>query len=617
MKTPHANQIEIFRVADGRLPTQPKKPWQSFSLVAMAGDLIGLFDFLCVLLIAPLAVSIYAGWPSPPVFSFDLGEAAAQAGLVVALLAPFVLYERQFGALASRGPGSVLVRSHLLRFLAFAVSIVLLGAASQSLVRFRADWVLVWFTAVLASTSATRWMVSRSVRGLLHQGVLTEVVAVVGAGAVADRLVHQLQQARPQRIELLGVFDDNTSGTRTGSNPLAGTITQLIELGKNRRIDWIVLTLPPTSQKRLQGLVQRLKALSVPIALCPQNVGLATSYRPISYVGDGMPVSLLSDRPLGRWDALIQGGDQLLPRWIVTLAMLPVVAVEALSHKVAAWLPVLPRQPAAPLTLAFDDHDLSSFTATAAGFGQARFAYAVTPNADHVIRLSEDAAFRALYASADFILLDSRFLAHVMRLSKGLQLPVCTGSDLTEKLLSEVISADDPVVLIGGTAQQARQLAQRYGLRGLAHFNPPMGFIRDPVAVQECLAFVEAHSPFRFCLLAVGAPQQEALAQQLKTRGVARGLALCIGASINFLTGEERRAPLWMQRSGMEWAYRLMQAPTRMASRYLVRGPRVFSLLLKARIVLRKTAAPIPAPRPSPIPERAPRRVPQSVVSRG
>ena len=163
----------------------------------------------------------------------------------------------------------------------------------------------------------------------------------------------------------------------------------------------------------------------------------------------------------------------------------------------------------------------------------------------------------------------------------------------------------------------ARQLAQRYGLRGLAHFNPPMGFIRDPVAVQECLAFVEAHSPFRFCLLAVGAPQQESLAQQLKARGVARGLALCIGASINFLTGEERRAPLWMQRSGMEWAYRLMQAPTRMASRYLVRGPRVFSLLLKARIVLRKTAAPIPVPSSSPIPAPAPRRVPQSVIVRG
>ena len=242
---------------------------------------------------------------------------------------------------------------------------------------------------------------------------------------------------------------------------------------------------------------------------------------------------------------------------------------------------------------------MAGFTDVAASFGQDRYGYVVTPNADHMIRLHEDASFRALYAAASYILLDSRFLAHVLRITKGLHLPVCTGSDLTAKLFSDVISPDDPLVLIGGSDEQARKLGERYGLRNLAHFNPPMGFIRDPEAVETCLRFIEAHSPFRFCLLAVGAPQQEAIAQQLKTRGIARGLALCIGASINFLTGDERRAPLWMQRSGMEWSYRLMQAPRRMAKRYLVRGPRVFALLHNAEIVLRKVATPVPQALPA------------------
>jgi exopolysaccharide biosynthesis WecB/TagA/CpsF family protein len=210
-----------------------------------------------------------------------------------------------------------------------------------------------------------------------------------------------------------------------------------------------------------------------------------------------------------------------------------------------------------------------------------------------LIRLHEDASFRALYAAANYVLLDSRFLSHVLRITKGIWLPVCTGSDLTAKLFSDVISPDDPLVLIGGSDEQARQLGERYGLRRLAHFNPPMGFIHDPEAVEACLRFIEAHSPFRFCLLAVGAPQQEALAQQLKARGIARGLALCIGASINFLTGDERRAPLWMQRCGMEWFFRLMQAPGRMAKRYLVRGPRVFGLLNGAEIVLRAASTPV------------------------
>jgi len=180
-----------------------------------------------------------------------------------------------------------------------------------------------------------------------------------------------------------------------------------------------------------------------------------------------------------------------------------------------------------------------------------------------------------------------------LRITKGIRLPVCTGSDLTARLFADVILPDDPLVLIGGSDEQARQLCERYGLRRLAHFNPQMGFIRDPEAVEACLRFIEAHSPFRFCLLAVGAPQQEAVAQQLKARGIARGLALCIGASINFLTGDERRAPLWMQHCGMECFFRLMQAPGRMAKRYLVRGPRVFALLNDAEIVLRKVPTPM------------------------
>lgn len=238
-----------------------------------------------------------------------------------------------------------------------------------------------------------------------------------------------------------------------------------------------------------------------------------------------------------------------------------------------------------------DDFDLGSFAGIASSFGQERYSYVVTPNADHLLRLHDDSSFRDLYADAEYVLLDSRFLSHLVRITKGKRLPVCTGSDLTERLFSQVITAEDSLVVIGGSDEQARDLARRYGLRHLAHYNPPMGFIHDPEAVETCLRFVEAHSPFRFCFLAVGAPQQEILARQLKTRGRARGLALCIGASINFLTGREQRAPRWMQRSGLEWLYRLLQAPQRMGRRYLVRGPRIFALLRHAEIRLRQPLA--------------------------
>jgi exopolysaccharide biosynthesis WecB/TagA/CpsF family protein len=226
-----------------------------------------------------------------------------------------------------------------------------------------------------------------------------------------------------------------------------------------------------------------------------------------------------------------------------------------------------------------DDYDVGGFLNVAAAFGMDRFGYVVTPNVDHLIRFHDEPAFRSLYADATYVLLDSRFLSYVFRIAKAIRVRVCTGSDLTAQLFARVIAPDDRIVLIGGGPEQARKLVEQYGLKALSHLNPPMGFIRDPVEVERCVKFVEACSPFKFCFLAVGAPQQELLAQTLKARGIAKGMALCIGASINFLTGVERRAPYWMQRTGVEWLYRLANDPGRLATRYLIRGPRVFSLV--------------------------------------
>jgi exopolysaccharide biosynthesis WecB/TagA/CpsF family protein len=240
-----------------------------------------------------------------------------------------------------------------------------------------------------------------------------------------------------------------------------------------------------------------------------------------------------------------------------------------------------------PLRCELDDYDLDGFLAVASTFGEDRFGYVVTPNVDHFIRFHDDTDFRHKYADASYVLLDSRFLSHIFRAVMGKRIPVCTGSDLTARLFSQVIAPKDSIVLIGGSAEQARLLAQTYGLQSLHHHNPPMGFIKNPEEVEACLRFAEAHSPFRFCFIAVGAPQQEALAQLLKRRGIARGLALCIGASINFMTGQERRAPPWMQRVGLEWLYRLAADPRRLARRYLLRGPRVFTILRKIEVVVR------------------------------
>jgi exopolysaccharide biosynthesis WecB/TagA/CpsF family protein len=239
--------------------------------------------------------------------------------------------------------------------------------------------------------------------------------------------------------------------------------------------------------------------------------------------------------------------------------------------------------------LNIDDYDLEDSLKAIAAFGSDRYGYLVTPNVDHVIRYYQDMQFRALYAQASYVLLDSRFLAHTLALLKRQVLRVCLGSDLTAAVLSRVIKPLDAAVLVGGTAAQAHYLRERFGLRALHHIDPPMKFVRDPEAVETCLRQIEAVGPFRFCFLAIGSPQQEIIAKKLKDRGIARGLALCIGASVDFLTGIEKRAPKWMQQAGLEWLYRLVQNPRRLAKRYLVRGPMIFLLLWQIDLCVRRS----------------------------
>ncbi len=239
------------------------------------------------------------------------------------------------------------------------------------------------------------------------------------------------------------------------------------------------------------------------------------------------------------------------------------------------------------IALQLDDFDLADFLPVVADFGQQRYGFVVTPNVDHMVRYHEEPYFRECYGAATYVLLDSQIARHLLRASKGIRVRVCTGSDLTAAIFTRLVGRDDRVILIGGSSRQAQALAQNYQLGNLHHHNPPMGFISDPAAVEHCLEFIENLSPFRFCFLAVGCPRQEALAYALQRRARARGLALCVGASIDFLTGDERRAPLWMQRASIEWLYRLLQSPRRLAGRYLIRGPRGLAHIVRSRFVVR------------------------------
>jgi exopolysaccharide biosynthesis WecB/TagA/CpsF family protein len=166
----------------------------------------------------------------------------------------------------------------------------------------------------------------------------------------------------------------------------------------------------------------------------------------------------------------------------------------------------------------------------------------------------------------------------------GLPAPrVAPGSDVAALLLRRHLRAGERVTIVGLRPQHLPALVRNVGIAQPAHYDPPVGFERDPVALRRTVAFVLAH-PARFVFLAVGSPRQEILAAAIQASGQARGTGLCVGAALDFLSGAVPRAPVWMRHAGLEWLHRLASDPRRLARRYLLDSPAVFPLLLRERL---------------------------------
>jgi N-acetylglucosaminyldiphosphoundecaprenol N-acetyl-beta-D-mannosaminyltransferase len=207
------------------------------------------------------------------------------------------------------------------------------------------------------------------------------------------------------------------------------------------------------------------------------------------------------------------------------------------------------------------------------------FRYVVTPNILHLVQFHENrAVFEPIYRKAWRALCDSRVLSLLAGL-QGYELPTAAGSDLTVRLIKQASDYGRKIAIVGSSEADCAKLLKKFPALRIERYTPPMGFIGSDAEIQRCIEFVlKTSAPLIF--LALGTPRQEILASRIADHPEAKGVGLCIGAGIDFLTGKQRRAPLWMQHAGLEWLFRLITQPKRMAARYLLECPRIFYILL-------------------------------------
>jgi len=208
----------------------------------------------------------------------------------------------------------------------------------------------------------------------------------------------------------------------------------------------------------------------------------------------------------------------------------------------------------------------------------------------HMVMEAYDARdFQKVVNQADLVTPDGMPLVWVLRVMGFRHTPRVDGATLTYNICEAAAREGIPIALYGGgeeTIAAFTAFAKRTfpGLRIVDVISPPY----RELTAEDVESHVRelAKSEAKIVLVALGCPKQERWMAEHKPR--LNAVMVGIGAALDFHAGRVPRAPRWMQKSGLEWFFRLMMEPRRLWRRYLIHNPRFILLLLAQRLHLRQ-----------------------------
>lgn len=216
----------------------------------------------------------------------------------------------------------------------------------------------------------------------------------------------------------------------------------------------------------------------------------------------------------------------------------------------------------------------------------------VTPNADHLMKLQKDREFYECYQQASYSVCDSRIvflLTHLLYPKSPLRAQI-TGSDFFPAFCDYHAkhSPSTKIFLLGGTEASVITAQQRINERTQSEivvggYSPPFGFERSEQENAKVISQVNA-SGANVLAVGVGAPKQEKWICNNRHKMPQIKMYMAIGATIEFESGNLRRAPKWMTHLGLEWLYRMGQEPKRLIKRYLIDDLPIFILMARQRM---------------------------------
>lgn len=208
-----------------------------------------------------------------------------------------------------------------------------------------------------------------------------------------------------------------------------------------------------------------------------------------------------------------------------------------------------------------------------------------TPNVDIVMRYINGTIPRKAIDEASLRICDSKILTLLASI-RGKQLSCYPGSDLVADILHDRGLGDLQMAVVGPSPEDVVRLQARFPWQQLEHIPAADRLVPGTADWTACVEACAA-ADWDMLLICLGSPKQELLAEAIGTAGRGRGAALLVGASVDFLTGRQARAPKLMQRLMLEWLYRLLREPRRMWRRYLIENPGIFLHFLRLEVMPR------------------------------
>ena len=207
-------------------------------------------------------------------------------------------------------------------------------------------------------------------------------------------------------------------------------------------------------------------------------------------------------------------------------------------------------------------------------------------NAHSINLASRNPTYRDILERSDLNLNDGSGVSLAARIQGRRFKENLNGSDFNVAILRLASRHEWPVFLLGAAEGVAEKAAQRLraSIDGLNIVGTHSGYW-PASSTDQVVAAVRA-SGADLVMVAMGNPRQEEwLADHLDSTGARVGIG--VGAFFDFTAGTVSRSPVWMNRFGIEWLWRLAQEPRRLWRRYVVGNPLFLARVLRSRVVAR------------------------------